>query len=268
MISIITPTFNSGATITKNVLSIINQSYKDFEHIIVDNASSDDTINKIKALYQKDGLTEKLRIISEKDNGISDAFNKGVRAATGDIITILNSDDEYFDNSVLERVIKAFQNDNILIVHGDVDFIDDVHGSNRRRPLPDKATGGILFNHPTMFIKRQVYDKTGLYDTGFRVSMDYEIFCKISYSFKDVESICAYIQEIPITIMRGGGNSWILEIDSIIEIKKALKLYGYWNFEGKKFYFLRLLRTRVKGLLTALNLNFLLKLWRRLKWKN
>ena len=78
MISIITPTFNSGNTITKNVQSVIAQSYKEFEHIIVDNVSTDDTINKVETLYQNNGLTEKLKIISEKDNGISDAFNKGI----------------------------------------------------------------------------------------------------------------------------------------------------------------------------------------------
>ena len=104
MISIITPTFNSSNTITKNIQSVIAQSFKEFEHIIVDNASTDDTITKIESLYKEFGLFEKLKIISKKDNGISDAFNKGIQASKGEIIAILNGDDEYFDNSIFERV--------------------------------------------------------------------------------------------------------------------------------------------------------------------
>jgi len=267
MISIITPTFNSGKTIARNVNSVIAQTYKEFEHIIIDNASTDETISRIKSLYQKNGLTEKLTIISEKDNGISDAFNKGIKASKGEIIAILNGDDEYFDDSIFNRVNQAFSSDGILIVHGDVNFIDSIHGSNRRGPLPDTATGGILFNHPTMFIKRQLYDKTGLYDTNFRISMDYELYCRISKAFINVGGICKYIPEVPITIMHAGGVSWNQEINSVNEIKKALKLNGYWNFNGRKFYFLRAFRTKLKGLLTSLNLNFILKLWRNFKWR-
>lgn len=265
MISIITATYNSVNTITRNVQSIINQNFSDFEHIIIDNLSTDDTLTKIKDIYQNRGLIEKLKIISEKDNGISDAFNKGIIASKGEIIAILNSDDQYFDNSIFERVITAFEDKNILIVHGDVSFIDRVHGSNRRRPLRDTATGGILFNHPTMFIKRQLYEKTGFYDTNFNISMDFELYCRISKLYK-IENISKYIQEIPITIMYSGGVSWNQEIISVNEIKKALTLHGYWNFNGKKFYYLRALRTKIKGLLTFLNINFILKIWRNLKW--
>jgi glycosyltransferase involved in cell wall biosynthesis len=266
MISIITATYNSGNTITRNVQSIIGQNYSDFEHIIIDNLSTDDTLNKIKSLYQNSRLTEKLRIISEKDSGISDAFNKGINESKGEIIAILNSDDEYYDNSIFQRVINSFKNDKILIVHGDVSFIDPVHGSNRRQPLPDNATGGILFNHPTMFIKRQVYDKIGLYNADFHISMDYELYCRISRMY-NIDSISNYIQEIPITIMYSGGVSWTQEIMSVNEIRKALILHGYWNLNGKKFYYLRALRTKIKGLLTSLNLNFILKIWRSLKWR-
>jgi len=118
-----------------------------------------------------------------------------------------------------------------------------------------------------MFIRRQLYDKTGLYDTNFRISMDFELYCRISKSFNNVESIHEYIREVPIVIMNAGGVSWNLEMNSIIEIKKALMLHNYWNFNGKKFFFLRAFKTKFKGLLTVLNLNFIIKLWRNFKWR-
>ena len=94
-ISVITPTFNSEKTIAGNIHSIINQTHKDFEHIIIDNISADKTIELAKNYYLSAGIVDRLIIISEKDNGISDAFNKGIKAASGEIIAILNSDDAY-----------------------------------------------------------------------------------------------------------------------------------------------------------------------------
>ena len=105
-ISIITPTFNSEKTIEKNVESILKQSFKEFEHIIIDNLSHDNTLDIIKKLYKDSPLN--LRIISEKDNGISEAFNKGINIASGDILTILNSDDYYYSENVFEHVVNTF----------------------------------------------------------------------------------------------------------------------------------------------------------------
>ncbi|MGD1006183.1 MAG: glycosyltransferase family 2 protein [Ignavibacteriaceae bacterium] len=267
MISIITPTFNSSNTITKNVQSVISQNCKEFEHIIVDNESIDDTIRKIETLYQKNNLIEKLKIISEKDSGISDAFNKGIRASKGDIIAILNSDDEYFDNSIFERVTKAFKYDNILIVHGDVLFIDSLYGSNRRTPRDCPVTGAILYNHPAMFIRKSVYNQLGLYKEGFRVAMDTEFFYRLQKSFKDVRNISSYISEIPLAIMNAGGASWNQELKGIQEMKNALILHEFWNFTAKRIYFTRIFRTKVKKYLTSLSLNFIVELWRKLKWR-
>jgi glycosyltransferase involved in cell wall biosynthesis len=267
MISIITPTFNSGSTITRNVESIIAQNYKEFEHIIVDNASTDDTLNKIKALYNNSGLTEKLKIISEKDRGISNAFNKGIKASKGEIIAILNGDDEYFDNSVFERVIKVFENNNILIVHGDVLFTDTLYGSNRRSPKDCPASGAILFNHPGMFVRKSVYTRVGLYEESFLVAMDTEFFYRLHKSFKNLKQISSYIGEIPIAIMNAGGTSWHKELTGIQEMKKALIINGLWNLTAKRVYFARILRTKIKNYLRLLNLHFLVRIWRHFKWQ-
>jgi glycosyltransferase involved in cell wall biosynthesis len=92
-ISIVTPTFNSEKTIERNINSVINQTYKDFEHIIVDNNSKDNTVNLINKIYESSSLSGSFRIISEADKGISDAFNKGIMAAKGEFVGILNSNE-------------------------------------------------------------------------------------------------------------------------------------------------------------------------------
>ena len=98
LISIITPTFNSANAIQETVKSVISQTYGNFEHIIVDNESKDNTLDLIKNIYINAGIYEKLKIVSEKDDGISDAFNKGIANSSGEIIGILNSDDIFYDS--------------------------------------------------------------------------------------------------------------------------------------------------------------------------
>ena len=113
LISIITPTYNSEPTIQNCVQSILQQTYQDYEHIIVDNLSQDNTLGVIKQHYQKANISQKLKIISEKDEGISEAFNKGITAAKGDIIGILNSDDRLYGSDSLNRIISPFINKNV-----------------------------------------------------------------------------------------------------------------------------------------------------------
>jgi len=157
-ISVVTPTFNSEKTIAGNIQSIISQAYKDFEHIIIDNLSTDKTIELAKNYYLSAGMIDRLIIISEKDNGISDAFNKGIKTASGEIIAILNSDDVYFNNRVFEKVAALFEDKEILFVHGDIYFDDDVYGSNIRKPLLCPVTTAMPYNHPSMFLRREVYE--------------------------------------------------------------------------------------------------------------
>ena len=116
-ISIITPTFNSEKFISSNVNSIKNQTYKNFEHLIIDNKSKDKTVEIIK----NEG--KNLKIISESDKGIYDAFNKGIALAKGDVISIINSDDYLADDKVLENVISLFNSHNIDIVYGNIKYV-------------------------------------------------------------------------------------------------------------------------------------------------
>jgi glycosyltransferase len=268
LISIITPTYNSEKTISRNINSVIGQKYSDFEHIIIDNLSTDKTIQIAQEIYTENNSTPKLRIISEKDEGISDAFNKGIEESRGDIIAILNSDDSYFNNNVFSRVLKAFREDSTLFVHGNMYFIDDNFGTNIRKPLLCKLTGGMPYNHPTMFLKKELFDKYGLFDLSYKYAMDYELIVRYEKEIKNFRKYGKYITGEPLAIQYAGGASWRNELESISEVKLTLKRYNLWNNEAALNYFFRKSRTILKSYVSFLRLNFLVKIWRRIKWKN
>jgi len=264
-ISVITPTFNSEKTIARNVESILNQSYKDFEHIIVDNLSSDKTLQIVNDLY-KDSPSN-LSIISEKDNGIAEAFNKGIMSATGNLITILNSDDYYFSDDVFEKIISAFKDKSILFTHGNILFVDEFYGTNIRKPLLCDLSQAMPYNHPTIFVRRELYKNIGLYVTNLKYAMDFDLICKIKNRFNNLDSISVYIQGNPIVVMNAGGTSWANEIKSIKETRIILKNHKLWDKKANFNYLLRLLRTKLKDLLTLAGMNFLVEKWRKRKWK-
>lgn len=266
-ISVITPTFNSEITIAENINSVISQTYENFEQIIVDNLSTDSTLTIAKEIYSKKNYTEKLIIISEKDEGISDAFNKGIKRATGDLIAILNSDDSYFYSDLFKEVVKIFSDRDILFVHGDILFKDRKFGTNVRRPLMCDLTFAMPFNHPTMFLRKEAYDKIGLFDKSFRYSMDFEFICRLSKKY-DLKKNGYYFDIKPMVIMRAGGASWNNEISSIKETKLALKKHNLWNIKALYFYSSRIFRTKLKFIFDKLGFLFLVRFWRKLKWKN
>lgn len=260
-ISVITPTFNSEKTIAKNVESILNQSFKNFEHIIIDNLSSDKTLEIVNELYKNS--PSNLRIISEKDNGISEAFNKGIKFAVGDLITILNSDDYYYSNSIFEQVTNAFNKSTYLIIHGDVLFIDPKYGSYLRKPYNLDRLSTMPLNHPTMFVKKEVYSEIGLYDINYRYSMDLEFYCRLYKHYPDLGKNLFYFDKNPLVVMNAGGESWSNEIQSIYEVKKAVINHRLLKFRLLLQIQLRLFRTYLKMFLDKVGFTFLVKFWRR-----
>jgi len=266
-ISIITPTFNSQKTIARNITSILNQSYTNFEHVIVDNKSSDNTIAIAKRLYSEHKADERLKIITEKDEGIADAFNKGIKAAEGDIIGILNSDDVYSNSLVFQKVIKAFEESEILFVHGNIYFVDSIYGSNVRKPLLCPVTTAMPYNHPTMFFRKSVYDKYGSFDVSYKYAMDYEFIIRLEKLIIGFREKGRYLTGEPLAVMHAGGVSWYNEIGSIYEIKKALQLHRLWNKNGIVYYLGRIFRTRIKKVITSFGLHSLVNLWRKYKWR-
>jgi len=260
-ISVITPTFNSEKTIAKNVESILKQSHKDFEHIIIDNLSSDKTLEIVRQLYKN--LPSNLRIISEKDSGISEAFNKGINCTSGDILTILNSDDYYYTDNIFEQVVNVLKKSQHLIFHGDILFIDPKYGSYLRKPYKLDTFKTMPLNHPTMFIKKEVYDAVGLFDTSYSYSMDFEFYCRLYNGYPDLSNKLYYFDKNPVVVMNAGGESWSNEIQSILEVKRAVKKNGFISFSLNIQLQLRLFRTYLKSILDKAGLTFLVRFWRK-----
>lgn len=266
LISIITPTFNSENSIDKCAQSIINQSYKNFEHIIIDNLSTDKTLDNLKNIYLANKLSSNLRIISEKDYGISDAFNKGINTASGDIIGILNSDDYYFSNDIFEKIIYSFNNQKILFVHGNILFQDNLYGTNIRKPLLCDVRKAMPYNHPTMFLRRNLYTRIGLFETKYKYAMDFDLVVRLQNIIGHPDLVSMYLTEEPLVVMNAGGASWKNELISIKETKQILINHKLWDENAYTNYYLRLARIRIKELFNFIGLNYLVKIWRKLKW--
>lgn len=264
-ISIITPTFNSASSIQETVKSVISQTYRDFEHIIVDNMSTDGTVDLIKGMYRNAGIEKQLKIITEKDTGISDAFNKGITNSSGEIIGILNSDDILYDESVLSLINTTLSQTGKLIAHGNIFFEDHVFGSNLRFPLRDRILG-VGFNHPGMFIMGAVYKRIGLYNTEMRYAMDIDFFLRLQKEYENIEQVSSYIN-YPLVIMKAGGASWKNEVKALKEVKSSLIKNNLWNSDSRLYYWGRVGRTRVKSLINIIGLSKIVTLWRNIKWR-
>lgn len=180
-ISIITVCYNSAATIRDTIESVLAQIYPNIEYIIVDGASTDNTLT-IVGEYQ-DRIT---RVISEPDKGLYDAMNKGVLAATGEVIGILNSDDIYENTHVISDIAAQFAaqpyND---LIFGDIVFVkpDQLNTVTRYYNAHHfkawKLRFGWMPPHPATFIRKTAYQKTGLYSLGYKISADYEMFVRM-----------------------------------------------------------------------------------------
>ena len=174
LISIVTVTFNSARTLQATLESVIAQSYANIEHVIVDGGSSDGTMELIE--QYRDRLAH---VTSEKDEGISDAFNKGIRAARGEIVCILNSDDCFTERAV-ERVVREFEASGADIVMGSI--IEAYPNGERKlkKSDPSLLEVDMTVNHGGMFVKKSVYDEHGLFRLDMKYAMDYELMLRFS----------------------------------------------------------------------------------------
>lgn len=201
-VSIITVCYNSERTIEETIKSVLNQSYKDIEYIIVDGNSKDNTLKIVKE-YEKKFMT-RLKWISESDKGLYDAMNKGIALATGEIIGIINSDDTYVDVNVISKVVDRMQDSDGL--YADLEFVDEKDTSivvRRWIAGHGKFTRGWNPPHPTVFLKKSVYEKYGKYNEDFKISSDYDLLLRCMYNNK-IRMV--YLNEF-IVRMRMGGES-------------------------------------------------------------
>lgn len=217
-ISIITVVWNNASTIKDAIDSVLNQTYDNIEYIIIDGASTDATVEIVQSYRNKIS-----KFISEKDKGLYDAMNKGIALATGDIVGILNSDDFYIDKYVIEKVVKQFGEKQVDSVYADLVYVkpDNLKKTVRYYDssyfTPNKFAYGWMPAHPTFFMKKEVYEKYGVFKTDYKIAADFEICSRFLYTNKISYS---YIKE-PLIKMRVGGVStsfssiWINSLEQL-----------------------------------------------------
>lgn len=206
-ISIITVCYNSSNTIEDTIGSVINQSnFNNVQYIIVDGGSSDNTLQIISKYSDKIDV-----IISEKDNGIYDAMNKGIKHANSDIIGILNSDDVFQDENVLQDIANYFDSDNNLdIIYGDLVYVksEDLNSVVRywkSTSYYDKFfEKGNVPPHPTLFLRSRVYEQIGNFDLNFTLASDYEFMLRV---FKSDKYKSKYINRLIVRMRLGGATN-------------------------------------------------------------
>lgn len=206
-ISIITATFNSGGTVRDTLESVLRQTFRDIEYIIVDGASTDTTLDVVREYEPKFG--GRLRWISEPDRGIYDAMNKGLAMATGDVVGILNSDDFFSSDEVLEHVADALSNSEIDAVYGDIHFVGDddltkcvrYYSSKRFRRWQMRM--GFMPAHPSFYCRRSVYERYGVFDASYRIAADFEQLLRLIY----IHRISTRYLPLDFVTMRTGGAS-------------------------------------------------------------
>jgi len=174
IISIITVSYNSNNAIAQNIASVDRQDFKEWEHIIIDNKSNDFSIDIIK-----DKLNKKRKLISENDEGIYDAMNKGLKLAKGSIIIILNADDRLASYQTLSNVFRIFKTTNCEIIYSGIEYID-LSGKSYGKWLPEKFKKGSFINgfntpHPGFFVKRNMYEALGNFDKRLKIAADFDL---------------------------------------------------------------------------------------------
>lgn len=225
-VSIITAVRNGADVVSRTINSVATQNYPEIEHVIVDGASTDCTVEVVSAL-----ATQNVRMISERDSGVYDAFNKGLKLATGDIIGFLNAGDVYSSTTIVSLIAREFLRPSVNSVFGDVVVVDqlDINRVLRRyrssRFSPAAIAYGFMPAHPTLYMRRSVYEANGNFDTSYRIAGDFELVARLFYRRNISYS---YIPEVLVRMPRGGlstsgpRSNWIITK----EMKRACDANG------------------------------------------
>lgn len=232
MISIITATFNSAKTLKDTIQSVLRQTNKDFEYLIIDGGSTDETIDIVKS-YESE-FSGRLKWVSEKDQGIYDAMNKGIKMASGDVVGILNSDDYFTSDDILQTVDNAFKSHEIDAIYGDIHFIRDgnpqkcIRYYSSRMFRPFWLRFGFMPAHPSFYCKREVFEKAGLYSLDYKIGADYEMMVRL---FKRHKIKSLYVNKDFVTMRTGGAsnNNVRSRLTLIEEDVKACRVNGIYT---------------------------------------
>ncbi|MBE6748166.1 MAG: glycosyltransferase [Ruminococcaceae bacterium] len=229
LISIITPCFNSEKTIERTLESVLNQTYQNYEYIIVDGKSTDNTLSIIEKYKEKFG--DKLQVVSEKDSGIYDAMNKGINLATGELIGIVNSDD-FYELDALENIVKEYNNEKYAVFYGMMRTIEN-----------NKESSIVIYNHefvkkkmithPTCFVTKKLYSDLGAYSLEYKSSSDYDFMLRVS---QNKEVVFKPIYKVVSNFELGGISSTVVGEKESLEILKKYNIISTKKYYFKKFY--------------------------------
>jgi glycosyltransferase involved in cell wall biosynthesis len=203
-VSIITATYNSVATVADCLDSVACQTHRSIEHVVIDGASNDGTVALLERCRDRLAV-----LLSERDDGIYDALNKGIARSSGEVVGFLHSDDFYADAGVIADVAAAFADPAVQAVYGDLDYVSKKDPSRRLRrwvagPFRPASLGwGWMPPHPTLFVRRELYARIGGFDTRYRIAADYDSTLKL-FMLQGLEAV--YLPRVLVK-MRVGGTS-------------------------------------------------------------
>jgi glycosyltransferase involved in cell wall biosynthesis len=206
-VSVITVVYNNASTIKSALDSVVAQTYKNIEYVVIDGGSTDGTYEILKEYYSAGKINI---LISEKDRGIYDAMNKGIVNCTGEIIGILNSDDIYASSDVIQKVADKFKSTQCEGLYGDLVYVkqDDVSKVVRYwksgKFKANQFLNGWMPPHPTFFVLKSVYQNYGVFDTRLRISADYELMLRLIHRHKIKVS---YLSEVLVQMRTGGASN-------------------------------------------------------------
>ena len=252
--SIVTVTYNSEKYLADTINSVLSQDCADFEYIFVDGGSTDGTLEIIRDYAAIDG---RIRWISELDEGISDAFNKGIRMAKGEIVGIINSDDTYATGA-LGAVAATFDADPVCdVVHGDMLRFEGEAPLFLLKPVPvdERMWHDMPVNHPATFVRRQAYEQVGLFDMQLKIAMDYEFVLRL---YRAGCRFC-YLERV-LANMRYGGASDARFLAARREVFVVTVAAGYPRWRAASWFVVKAVMNIIKNLLRRLGLHHLIML--------
>ncbi|SNB46599.1 glycosyltransferase family 2 protein [Geobacter sp. DSM 9736] len=252
--SIITVTWNSSRYLQETIDSVLGQDFPSFEYIIVDGGSTDGTLSIIAENAARDG---RIRWISEADDGISDAFNKGIRMACGEIIGIINSDDTYCPGAFKAVALAREAHPECDVFHGDMIRMENDVPLFLLKPTPvgPNIWREMPVNHPATFVTRRGYETAGLFDTDLRVTMDYDLILRLY-----IEGCRFYYVELPLAAMRYGGESDARTWQVLREFYRVTRRYGYPRAQAAFWFMYRAVMVGTKNMLRKLGIHSLIRL--------
>lgn len=215
-VSMITICYNAEKTITKTIESVLSQDYENLEYIIVDGGSKDHTVDIIKG-YDN----EKIRWISEKDNGISDAFNKGIKMATGDLIGLINADDYLLPHALSNLALACHASTDVL--YGNTIVNDEKNGLKliKRAGSVEKLEYYLPFIHQSSLVRKTAYERYGVYSEKYKICMDYDLFARFYRGGAKFQFVSTFV-----SCFTYGGTSCRHPFQTIAEDVSIAEEYG------------------------------------------